>query len=77
MFNRKIEIKLVKDNKNPVEPAAPKDLAADYVAIAEQAVVRIGAKIVIGVAATIVVSIVANKLGDAAIIALDAALNKD
>lgn len=64
--NRKIEVRIVKDDArgDKVQPVVePKP---DYVAIAEEAAARIGKKLVIGICTVVVVTAVVGMLTDIA-----------
>lgn len=64
MFKKKLEVRLVNDAARSNITAAPEEPKPDYVGIAEEAAVRLGKKLLIGavvmIAATAIVSVVAN-----------------
>lgn len=78
MFNRKLEVRLVKDNdkKNAASatPEEPKLTARDYTLIAEEAATRLGKKLLIGAVVTIVTVAVVTVLANAADTALQDAI---
>lgn len=73
--NRKVEIKLVKDNETPVAERAPEISAAEYVQVAEEAISRLGKQLIIGAVVTIGATIVAATLGNIAITVVEHALD--
>lgn len=70
MLNRKIEIKLVKDNKKSTD-AVPQESTPDYVKLAEEAAIRIGKKLLIGTVVVIATTVVVSALADIAVNAMD------
>ena len=75
MFNRKIEIKVVKDkavatNDVPVEPAV------NYVAVAEEAISRLGKQLLVGTVTVIAMTIVTKTLADTATEFIKNSINK-
>ena len=66
MFNRKIEIKLVKDNKKSTTDNTPVAEPIDYVAVAEEAAERLTKKLIIGAVAVVATTFVLATLGNIA-----------
>lgn len=66
MFNRKIEIKLVKDNKKSTTDNTPVAEPIDYVAVAEEAADRLLKKLIIGGVVFVVAAAAAATLGNIA-----------
>ncbi len=66
MFNRKIEIKLVKDNKKSTTDNTPVAEPIDYVAVAEEAADRLLKKLIIGGVVFVVATAAAATLGNIA-----------
>lgn len=63
MFNRKIEIKLVKDNKKSTTDNTPVAEPIDYVAVAEEAADRLLKKLLIGTIVVVVSTVAVATLG--------------
>lgn len=66
MFNRKIEIKLVKDNKKSTTDNTPIAEPIDYVAVAEEAADRLLKKLLIGTIVVVVSTVAVATLGNIA-----------
>lgn len=78
--NRKLEVRLVKDNargNDTVAPEEPKLDARDYALIAEEAAVRLGKKLLIGAIVTVAAVAVVSVLANAADTALQNTLTTD
>lgn len=73
--NRKLEVRLVKDDTRTNNVAAQEEPKPDYVAIADQAMKRLGVKLLVGAAALIVTTAVVSVLANAADSALQNAIN--
>ena len=76
MFNRKIEIKLVKDNKKSTTDNTPTVEPIDYIAVAEEASERLAKKLIIGAVVVVVATVAAATLGSIADNLVDHAINK-
>ena len=63
MFNRKIEIKLVKDNKKSTTDNTPVAEPIDYVAVAEEAADRLIKKLIVGAVVVVVSTVAIATLG--------------
>ena len=63
MFNRKIEIKLVKDNKKSTTDNTPVAEPIDYVAVAEEAADRLVKKLIIGAVVVVASTVAVATLG--------------
>lgn len=63
MFNRKIEIKLVKDNKKSTIDNTPVAEPIDYVAVAEEAADRLLKKLLIGTIVVVAATVAVTTLG--------------
>lgn len=74
--NRKLEVRLVKDDAAANNAAAPEKTRPDYVAIAEEATKRIGVKILVGAVAAVAAVAVIHVLANAADTALQNAINE-
>lgn len=74
--NRKLEVRLVKDDAAANTAPAPEKTLPDYVAIAEEATKRIGVKILVGAVATVAAVAVIHVLANAADTALQNAINE-
>lgn len=78
MFKKhKLEVRLVKDDARENIAVAPEEPKPDYVAIAEEAAVRIGKKLLIGAAVMIVTTAVVTVLANAADTALQNTLTTE
>lgn len=66
MFNRKIEIKLVKDNKKSTTDNTPVAEPIDYIAVAEEAADRLVKKLIVGAVVLVTVTAVVATLGNIA-----------
>jgi len=79
--NRKLEVRLVKDNDNTNTTAAteeePKLDALDYALIAEEAATRLGKKLLIAAVVTVVTVAVVSVLANAADTALQNSINHE
>lgn len=76
--NRKLEVRLVKDDASVIDTAAqekPALDANDYAQIAEAAAVRLGKKLILGIVVTVAAVAVVSVLANAAETALDNAIN--
>ena len=63
MFNRKIEIKLVKDNEKSTTDNTPVAEPIDYVAVAEEAADRLLKKLLIGTVVVVAATVAVTTLG--------------
>jgi len=75
--NRKLEVRLVKDDKVTEDTATLKEPTPDYIGIAEEAAGRLGKKLITGVVVIIVTTAVVGVLASAATTALDNALTTE
>lgn len=75
MFNRKIEIKLVKDNKKSTADTTPTQEPTDYIAVAEQAAERLAMKLVIGAVVVVTATVILATLGNIAENLADSAIH--
>lgn len=72
----KLEVRIVKDEPKEDLTTAPVEPKPDYAAIAEEAAVRIGRKLLIGLVVTVVTVAVVNVLANAADTALQNSFNE-
>lgn len=78
MFKKhKLEVRIVKDDARQNIAETPEEPTPDYVAIAEEAAVRLGKKLLIGAAVMIVTAAVVTVLANAADTALQNALDTE
>ena len=75
--NRKLEVRLVRDDARSNTAAPVQEPTPDNVAIAEEAIRRIGVKLLVGIAAVIVTTAVVSVLANAADSALQNAINPE
>lgn len=75
--NRKLEVRLVRDDARSNTAAPVQEPTPDYVAIAEEATRRIGVKLLVGVAVVLVTTAVVSVLANAADSALQNAINHE
>lgn len=75
--NRKLEVRLVKDDATATNTVAQEEPKPDYVAVAEEAAVRLGKKLILGAIVTVAAVAVVSVLANAADSALQNAINND
>lgn len=75
--NRKLVIRLEKDDARTNETVTREEPKTDYVAVAENAIKRIGPKLLVGLAATLVVTAVVSVAANAADTAIQNALTTE
>lgn len=75
--NRKLEVRIVKDNARANITETHEEPKPDYVGIAEEAAVRLGKKLLIGAAVMLVTAAVVTVLANAADTALQNTLTND